>query len=147
MPAMLAALLASPKTWVVLATGLILTFAGVQSLRLAHAKSDLAGARAALIDPATRKTWRAEASASAGDLARCRSALSDAGGALTAQAAGVATLKAESDRRAAAAAGALRATQAALHAAQARAAALMSARPGADACQSADALILGNRDQ
>lgn len=46
--------------------------AAVQGVRLKHAKADLVAARAALVNPATHKTWRNEAERAAGQLATCQ---------------------------------------------------------------------------
>lgn len=70
--------------------------AGVQGLRLKHAKADLSTARAALINPVTRKTWQSEAVRDARDLGACKSAVAE-------QNASVAAAAAETARKLAAA--------------------------------------------
>lgn len=50
------------KNWQTCVFAFLMAIIGVQSVRLAHAKSDLGHARVALIDPATKKTWSALAS-------------------------------------------------------------------------------------
>jgi hypothetical protein len=140
MPTSLIALLSGPKTWAVMGACLVLALAGLQTVRLAHAKADLAGARAALVDPVTRKTWVAEARAASTNL-------SQATAALAAQSTAIAGLRADSDRRLSAAGAALRVAEQAARGAGDRAAAALAARSGPDGCKSADALILGSLAQ
>ncbi|MDR3513880.1 MAG: hypothetical protein P4L73_19755 [Caulobacteraceae bacterium] len=144
MPTWLLSALLDPKVWVGLAFAAVLAFGGVQTGRLNHAKGDLASARAALIDPATKKTWRDEAVKAADDLASCHISLSSANAALGHADAATAALKAESDRRTADAASRLAAADKAALAGQRRITAVLAAKAGADACKSADALILGS---
>ena len=143
MPTWLISAALDPKVWAAAGFALVLAFAGVQTARLNHAKGDLANARAALIDPANKKTWQVEALLAAEDRDSCRVSLSSANAALTQVGAAEAALKADSDARTAAATAGLKAAQASAQATQKRIAALMAAKEGADACKSADALILG----
>jgi hypothetical protein len=120
--------IADLKLWAGAGLCLIAAVAGLQTARLAHAKADLATARAALVDPATRKAWRAEAVADAA--------------ALDAEDQAVAALKAAGRADTQRAAAAVAAAQGRLDAASAAAAKLLATPPGADGCASADALIL-----
>ena len=128
---------ANLKVWTGVGFCLLAVFAGVQSARLSHAKADLSAARAALIDPATKKTWRAEAAADATSLAVAEAALDTQGAA-------VATLKAAGQASTSRAAAAAQAAQVGARAADDQAAKVLAAPPGADGCKSADALILSS---
>ena len=142
MPALLTALLINRWSWAALGLAAALGFAGLQTARLEHAK-------AALRDPATRGLWKDEARAAAdalsgarADLATCRGGLSRLQGALDVQNRALAVWKAQSDADSAAAAGAARGALAAARSARAAAAKVLTSRSGADACASADGLIL-----
>ncbi len=146
MPTFLLSLLANRQVWTGLGLAALLGFAGLQTARLAHAKTDLSAARTALIDPATRLSWQAKAVAAAAALETCHASLGQLNTSLADQAAAVAAMKSDGD---AASATARRAVQKAQDQAKdddARAGALLAARPGAPSCSAADALILGSLD-
>lgn len=117
-------------------------FGQVQSLRLKHAKADLATARAALIDPATRKTWRSEAEARARDLTTCHGNVETLTASLGRQEAAVAALKAQSAAWVAKSRKAAQDARAVAESYRQAGREILAAKPGADACLSADALIL-----
>lgn len=75
-------------------------------------------------------------------LTTCHGNVERLDGALRTQGAAVTALKAESDRRTAAAAKALQTARTATEAANRRAGAILAAKPGADQCASAEALIM-----
>jgi hypothetical protein len=147
MPAFLLSLLGSRQAWGAAGLGLLLAFAGVQTARLAHAKSDLTAAREAAVDPATRRSWQAEAKAAATALATCQTNLGQLDGALAGQSSAVAALKDQGAAATAAAQAALTRAQDQARAAATRAAAVLSASPSAPGCSDADALILKSLDQ
>jgi hypothetical protein len=91
--------LLSPKTWAVIGFAALLTFSGVQSIRVAHAKHDLKTARVALVNPATGDSWQSEAMRDARDLRICRTNTDALKAAITRQNAAADALKAEADRR------------------------------------------------
>ncbi len=64
--------LALARNWRICLLAALLAFGAVQTARLHHAKADLASARAALIDPATKKTWQSEAEARGRELTACQ---------------------------------------------------------------------------
>jgi hypothetical protein len=144
-PAMLMGAL-SPRVWLALAAvgaaSLVITFAGVQSLRASHLKRELAHARAALIDPATRISWRKEAVVAGRALAGCQADSDKLGEALARQNAAVTAISRAGARRSAQAASALAASKRAGEGQQRRAQAILRAREGAAGCADADALIL-----
>lgn len=142
MPPLLTALLTNRWSWAALGLAAALAFAGLQTERLAHAKADQR-------DPATHELWKDEARAAADalsgartDLATCQGGLSRLQGALDDQNRALAAWKAQSDADSAAATGAARGALAAARSAQAAAGRVLASRGGADACASADALIL-----
>lgn len=119
----------------------VLLILSIQSARLAHAKADLVTARAALVDPVSRRTWK--------DIAGSAIAGRDAAlASLARQNAAVTVMQQLSDRKLAEAAQALSVASQGRASAEARAARLMAHPPaGIDACarmEAADAAVLGN---
>jgi hypothetical protein len=133
-----------PLAWCGVAIVGALAFAGVQTMRLDHAKADQ-------IDPATHKPWKGEeqrdgpllAIANA-DLITCRSNEGVLSGSLDAQNAAVARLKAAGDARIASASAGVAKAQGLSVAADQKAVAILNHKAAGDACASADALILGS---
>jgi hypothetical protein len=136
--------LADPRLLAGLGFAALLAFAGVQTARLGHAKADLAAARAALVDPATHASWRAEALADAQNLATARQNVAAVSAALDSQQAAVKALEARSAADTAAADQGARAADARAAAAAADAARVMARAAGPDPCKAADDLILGS---
>lgn len=126
---------------------LVLALAGVQTARLAHAKSDLASAREAAVDPTTHRSWQVEAKAAATALATCQANLGQLDGALADQSSAVTALKDQGAAATAAAQAALARVQDQAKSAATRAAAVLSASTSAPGCSDADALILRSLDQ
>lgn len=91
--AFLAAL--SPRTWLAVGVSVLMAFAGVQTLRLSHARHDLVLARAALVDPVTHRPWSKVAASAQADLSTCRINAGKLKGALDGQ---NAALQAQRDR-------------------------------------------------
>ena len=126
------------RTGIAIAVGFaLITFASVQTMRLDHAKKDLATARAALVNPSTGHTWRADYQIAAPALATCNVNLANVTGALSRQNRAVAALKVEADRRQRVGAAALSTARAGAAEARRRADAILSAPRGPDACQDA----------
>lgn len=88
------------KNWKVIGLAAVVAFAGVQSWRVGNLKADLSGARAALVNPATGKKWKAEAERDAAALKTCRANVASLDGALTVQNEAVAAWKASGDQMA-----------------------------------------------
>lgn len=133
---MIAALLSlmSPRTWAIAGASALLVFGGVQSLRLSHAKHDLTAARAALIDPVSKRSWQREAVDARSGLAACKSAVD-------AQNKAVDALKAKSDTAIAQADKAAADARAVAASARQEAARIMAMKPtGATACERADSV-------
>lgn len=125
--------------WRAVGLALLIAFAGLQTARLGHAKHDLAAARAAQINPATHKSWKAEAQRDAADLKTCRANGDTLQGIIDRQTAAATELQAFSDKKLALASKA--AADARAVAASAReASAALSAREllGATPCARAD---------
>lgn len=142
----------SPRGLAALGLAALVIFAGVQTARLGHAKTDLAAARLDLqaartteLDPSTRQPWRETAKAAQGNLTSCRGNLVDAADALARQAAAVARLRAEAERQQQVSRAALRQAQTGRQAAEGRAAAILALRPGDDTCASALDLLRGRQ--
>ncbi len=135
-------LLTNPKVWAGLGLAAVLAALGVQTWRIGHCKADLAKAQAALIDPATRQAWQAEALADARSLADDRASLADLQAAIGRQNAAVTALQAAGAADTAKAQQVLSADQKNALAAQAQAAAIMATKPGPEGCAAARALIL-----
>ena len=144
MPSFLLTLLANRQVWGAVGLAALLGLLGLQTARLSHAKTDLSAARAAQIDPATRRSWQAEATAAAANLATCHAGLSQLDASLADQSAAVTALRTEGDTASAAAQQAALQAQAEAKAVTARAASLLAAKPAAPGCSGADALILGS---
>jgi hypothetical protein len=126
------------RTGIAIAVGFaLITFASVQTMRLDHAKKDLATARAALVNPDTRHTWQADYQIAAPALATCNVNLANVTGALDRQNLAVDALKAEADRRQRVGAQALSTARLGAAEARRRADAILSAPRGPDACQDA----------
>ena len=117
-------------------------FGQIQSFRLKHAKTDLTAARAALIDPATKKTWQSEAEARARNLTTCHGNVDRLTASLATQEAAVAALKTQSAAWVAQSRKAAQDARAVAESYRQASREIMAAKPGADACASADALIL-----
>lgn len=118
---------------------LALAAAGLQSIRLEHAKAELASAHAALINPVTGKSWRTESVAAAADLSACRREVVTLRGAIDAQNAAVTTAAADSARRIVLATKAAEDARAVAESARRHSAFLMAQRPaGATACERAE---------
>lgn len=129
---MIAALLT--KHWRLIGLGLILALLAIQTVRINNAKSDLAQAKAALINPATRKPWRDEAIRDARDLATCRENVGALDRSLTAQNEAVAAQAAESAQRVAEAEKGLQQALKGRAKAEAQARDLLRPPVGIDAC-------------
>lgn len=115
------------------ALGLALLVAGVQTARLKHAKSDLNAARASLIDPASRRTWKAVAESAIGSRDACLVSLGK-------QNAALAVHQAESARQLGIAAREVAEANRGRASAEARAARLLAHPPaGIDACARSEA--------
>jgi hypothetical protein len=121
----------------------LLAFGGIQTARLDHAKADQ-------INPATGAKWKAEAKRDAGllsaavsDLAACRDNVQAQKDAIALQNGRVDAWKAEAERMAGEADKARQTAALARRKAERTAAEILAARPGADVCQSIDALIMG----
>ena len=126
------------RTGIAIAVGFaLIIFGSVQTMRLDHAKKDLATARAALVNPDTRHTWQADYQIAAPALATCSVNLANVTGALDRQNLAVDALKAEADRRQRVGAQALSTARAGAAEARRRADAILSAPRGPDACQDA----------
>jgi hypothetical protein len=112
--------------------------------RLDHAKKDLAQARAALIVPGTKRTWKQHAEAAQADLKTCRESKDALSASLDRQSA--ATMAAQEAGRAATAEAERQASEAkkSALAADKRARAVLAAKPGPDRCASAMAILRGN---
>ncbi len=133
---MIAALLSlmSPRTWAIAGASALLVFGGVQTLRLNHAKHDLAQARADLIDPVSKRSWQREAVDARSGLAACKSAVQ-------AQNDAVDALKAKSDANIAKADKAASDARAVAASARTEAARIMEMKPaGATSCERAESL-------
>lgn len=116
--------------------------AGIQSARLKHAKADLANARAALIDPSTRKTWESEARVRERDLTTCQGNVSTLEAAQARQNAAVEALRADSDARLAQSAKAASDARAVAESYRQASRDVLGATAGADKCEAADRLIM-----
>ncbi len=141
MPAFLIPFLTNPKVWAGLGLALLLAFAGVQTVRLDHAKSDLAAARAAQIDPATKRSWQAEELADAQNLATARANFDQANASLATEQASVAALKAADAADSAKASAAVQQARAATATLSKREAELAALKPAGDACAQADTIL------
>lgn len=115
----------------------IVGFGVVQTARLHHAKADLDTARAALIDPTTKKTWQSEAVAAQRDLKTCQGNETAMQGAIDGQNASIEALKQEAAAASARATAQIRAAEAHSADAAREAAQIMAKRPGGDLCASA----------
>jgi hypothetical protein len=123
------------RTGIAIAVGFaLITFASVQTMRLDHAKKDLAAARAALVNPSTGHTWQKDYQIAAPALATCNVNLANTTGALDRQNLAVDALKAEADRRRQVSAQALSTARLGAAEARRRADAILSAPRGPDAC-------------
>lgn len=129
-------------TWVA-AAGLGLALL-ISNGRLDHAKHDLTAARAALVDPMTKKTWQSEAVKRAADLGNCQAGLTTLGATIERQNASVAALGEASRQASARSTAALAAERSRTATAKGQALQIMQAHAGADACRSADDLILSS---
>jgi len=119
----------------------LVAWGGIQTARLHHAKNDVTTARAALIDPVTKKTWQSEEQAAQRDLGTCTANSGRLDAALAAANDSIQALK----DAAVADAMANRAHQTAAQARSADArrdvAALMETKPSGDRCGSAFELM------
>ena len=132
------------RTGIAIAVGFaLITFASLQTMRLDHAKHDLSVARAALINPATGHTWRADYQIAAPALAVCNTDLGNVTAALNRQNLAMKALGDETARMRAESAAALSTARRATASARARADAILSTPAGPDACQNALAMIRG----
>ena len=116
--------------------------AAMLGARLDHARADLAKARAALVDPVSKRRWQDLAIERGRDLATCRGNVERLDAALQRQNAAVKAFEARGQAMTAALAEAARAARISQLQAQREAAGILQARPGADGCKSADRLIL-----
>lgn len=107
----------------------------VQSSRLDTRTAELATAKAALVNPVTRRTWQAEATACAADVDRLSAEIAD-------QSARVLAWEAEGRRLEAAAAEAQRRQGAARAVAESRSQAVMALRVDAASCEAREAAML-----
>ena len=130
------------RTGIAIAVGFaLITFASVQTMRLDHAKKDLATARAALVNPSTGHTWQKDYLIAAPALATCNVNLAATKGALDRQNLAVDALKAEADRRQRVGAAALSTARLGAAEARRRADAILATPAGPDACVDALAMI------
>src|ERR1700740_834234 len=127
MAGLLLNLFSPQRAWIALGAAALVGLAGVQTARLAHAKSDLEAARNAQIDPATRRPWQAETKAAGADLASCQVGLGPLDGALASQSAALDALKSEGAAASAAAQQALDRAQVQAKSAAGRAATILCA--------------------
>ena len=144
MIAMLLSWLARPRALGLIGLAGLVAALGVQSARLAHCKADLAAARAAQVDPATRQTWRAERQADVVVLRADQANLAALTSALDAQNRAVADLRAQGAADTARADAALARAHAGASAVSEAAARILAIRPDGAPCQGADQLILNS---
>ena len=142
MSALLFSIVTHPRTLAAGAAALILTLLGLQTARLSHVKSELEAARASLRDPGTGRTWRSEAEASDRSLASCVDQRRQREDAYARQATAIASLNDVATVRASNAGRAMRAAIDAGKSDRRRAAEILGKSVGAEACRSADAIIL-----
>lgn len=116
--------------------------AATLGLRLEHARGDLVKARAALVDPVSRRPWQDLAIERGRDLAICRGNVERLTASVDRQNAAVRAFEARGQAMTAALAEAARAAKISRSEAQREATGILAARPGADVCESADRLIL-----
>lgn len=141
----------SPTGWVAIVGGFVIAFAGVQTLRLDHAKADQFD-RGACTDKACKGVkWKDEVSQlrpalvqARADLVQCQSNRAALQASIDAQNADVDRWKAAATSAQAESAKALSIAQAATATASKRVAGILAAKPGADACKSAEDLINGS---
>jgi hypothetical protein len=138
-----AAIALAGRYWYVLVIASMVALLAVQTGRLDHAKADQ-------VNPATGTKWKAEAKRDAGllsaavsDLAQCRDNVQAQKDAIALQNGRVDAWKAEAERMAGEADKARQTAALARRKAERTAADILAARPGADVCQSIDALIMG----
>jgi hypothetical protein len=138
-----AAIALAGRYWYVLVIASMVALLAVQTGRLDHAKADQ-------VNPDTGTKWKAEANRDAGllsaavsDLAQCRDNVQAQKDAITLQNGRVDAWKAEAERMAGEADKARQTAALARRKAERTAAGILAARPGADVCQSIDALIMG----
>lgn len=104
----------------------------VQTVRVDRLKDDVREAKAALLVPGTKVTWKTQAERAGRDLAQCSLELQGAGHAIQVQNAAVETMRAEGDRRAREVAEALQAAKKAASAATSAADRIGSAKLSSD---------------
>lgn len=142
MLAILLSWLSRPRALGLIGLAGLVAVLGVQSERLAHCKADLAAARLALVDPATRQTWRAERLADIAALRTDRANMAALTAALDDQNRAVAGLRAQGAADTARADAALAKAHVGADVLAKAAARLLAARPDGPPCQGADQLIL-----
>ncbi len=122
------------KHWKVALAGVFVLALCVQQWRIGNLKADLGEARAALVNPLTKKTWQSEALRDARDLKTCRDSNANLDASLSRQSAAVAAWKAEGDQRLAEAEKGLQHALRGRQRAEAQARDLMRPPVGIDAC-------------
>ena len=125
------------RYWRLIGLAVLVVAIGAQTARLHHAKADLKSARAALIDPATHKTWQSEALAASRDLGVCRGNVKTLDDARQAASDSVERLKQEAVSASKANHARQTAAQAASRDDAAQAARIMATRASGDLCASA----------
>lgn len=122
------------KHWKLIGIALLMAALAIQSARVSNLKGHLRDARAALINPVTKKPWQFEAMRDARDLQTCRGSVQALEASRQAQNAAVAALEAESTRRVTEAEKALSAARRGLAKAEADARRMLRPPVGIDAC-------------
>jgi len=114
---------------------------GVQAALLHHANSQLDTARAALIDPGTKKTWQSEEQAAEANLTTCQGNFARADATVQADGQRILALQQQADAAKVAGKARQSAAEAASRTAAGDAARVMSERAGGDLCASALAVL------
>lgn len=123
------------KSWKLIGVGLLALLLAVQTGRLSHVTKQRNEARAAQIDPATKRSWKIEAQERGRDLGTCLANTGTLTAALDRQSAAVAAAGAEGQARTAEAEKAVQAARTATQRAEAKARAILSApMTGGDTC-------------
>lgn len=127
--------LLTPRAWFVGGLALLLVFVGVQTWRINHAKHDLKEARAALVNPKTKRTWEQDFTASQRNLDICHGSVLAVQTSLDTQNAAIAANAADGARRAKMLSDGLQQARKAAAAADKRSLDILAVKPkGADQC-------------
>jgi hypothetical protein len=135
--ALIGGLLLKPSTWGFIAIAGMAATIGIQQLVLNHDSAAIASARQALINPADKHTWQADALQAEQDLGECQTNETALKASIASQNAAVAALQAESVQRTQQAQAAVQQAHTALAKAQAYASQIATETSGADKCGSA----------